>query len=100
MIAGKRRRGAYAIERRRAAGLPVPEYGLELALSPGSRRKAALHAATYFAAEKPRLRRRLARLLLSALGRWLVGAVFFRRRVLYALAERSKTALRGRSAAD
>lgn len=94
MIRSKRLRGWYNLECRQLAGRPVPDYGMTKPLARSERRKASLHRATYFAAEHPRLRRRIAQFLLSHAGRWFVGAVFFRRRVLLAGLERLKARLR------
>lgn len=95
MVRSKRRRACYNINTRRRAGLPVPEYGLDTRLSPADNRRAVLHAMTYAAAGRPRLRRRLMGLLLSPLGRWFVGLVFFRRHVLQNMLEKAKTAIKG-----
>jgi hypothetical protein len=100
MVLSKRRRGVYTIRRRRARGLPAPDYGVEMPLSCSERRRAAVHDATYFASERPALRRALVGFFLSPAGRWIVGLVFFRRRVLHAVAARLMTAVRGRSTAD
>ena len=54
----------------------------------------SLRAATYLAADRPRLRRLLFGILLSRPGRLLVGAVFFRRRVVQALVEKAKRRFR------
>jgi hypothetical protein len=52
--------------------------------------RASVHAATYFAADRPGLRRPIVRFLLSRIGRFAVGLVFFRRRVLQAAWEQRK----------
>ena len=96
MVRGKRRRAAAFIARRARRGLPVPDYGMEIALTLGQRLRAVLHASSYFAADRPRLRRAVFAFLLSRAGRLVVGALFFRRRVLQALWERWKTRLTGR----
>jgi hypothetical protein len=45
---------------------------------------------TYGAADRPRLRRSMYRFLLSRAGRPVVGALFFRRRVLQPLIEKAR----------
>jgi len=90
MLEHKRMRAFYNIEKRKRRGRPVPEYGLEKRFSTLERFKAAVHTATYFAADMPRLRRMLYGFLLSRAGRPLVGLLFFRRHVIQALMEKLK----------
>ena len=88
MLEHKRMRAFYNIERRKRRGRPVPEYGFEKRFSTAEKGKAALHTATYFAADRPRLRRILFGFLLSRAGRPIVGLLFFRRHVIQALLEK------------
>ena len=90
MVHFKRMRGFYGIERRRKRGLPFPDCGFEKVFTPREKLTESLRAASYFAADRPRLRRALFRALLSRPGRLFIGALFFRRRVLQALWEKMK----------
>lgn len=96
MIRSKRLRAWYNLECRKLAGEPAPDHGMVRILGRSERRRAAFSRVTYFAADRPELRRRIARFLLSRTGRWFVGAVFFRRRVLVAALERIKARFRTR----
>ncbi|MDD5556859.1 MAG: Coenzyme F420 hydrogenase/dehydrogenase, beta subunit C-terminal domain [bacterium] len=93
MVFPKRRRAFHNIARRRRAGLPVPSYGFEPSFTPRERLRTRIHAMTYFAADRPRLRRALFRFLLSRAGRPVVALAFFRRRVLQTFMERLKKRL-------
>ncbi|MCX6357798.1 MAG: Coenzyme F420 hydrogenase/dehydrogenase, beta subunit C-terminal domain [Candidatus Aureabacteria bacterium] len=106
MVRHKKMRAEHNITRRMRKGLPVPSYGFYpgasisdnkvvahasvCAPSLAVRLRAALHCATYFAADRPRLGTPLFRFLLSRPGRYVVGALFFPRRVLQALWEKLK----------
>lgn len=85
MVRSKRKRAFLNIARRTKRGLPVPDYGYRKRFDPKERFTAAVHVATYFAADRPRLRRMIVRFLLSRPGRLVVAAAFFRKRVLAAL---------------
>jgi coenzyme F420 hydrogenase subunit beta len=88
MVRTKRVRALRNIDKRRKRGLPVPEYGFTDEYESVRSVKAAVHCATYFAADSPVLRRAIFRLLLSRFGRLIVGALFFRRRVIQRLWEK------------
>jgi coenzyme F420 hydrogenase subunit beta len=90
MVSAKRMRAFYNIQRRLRHGLPVPDYGFEKLFSSWGRVRAAIHRGTYFFADRPRTRRAIFRLMLSRAGRFLVGALFFRRRIVQALWEKKK----------
>lgn len=90
MVRMKRQRGLYGVERRKRKGLPFPDYGFEKGWTAGERARAALRAATYLAADRPRLRRVLLGAMLSRPGRLAVAAALFRRRVVQALVEKAK----------
>jgi coenzyme F420 hydrogenase subunit beta len=90
MIRSKKMRALYNIEKRRKKKLPVPEYGEGRNFGFGERCRAALHRLTYSLADRPKLRVTVMRLLLSGPGRFMVGALFFRRRVMQAWWERLK----------
>ena len=90
MVRAKRRRGFYFAEKRRREGRPAPEYGFTLPFSRGERFRTMLHSLTYAAADRPRMRRAIYRFLLSGAGRPIVGALFFRRRVLQPLIEKAR----------
>jgi hypothetical protein len=96
MVHFKRMRGFCGGERRRKRGLPFPDYGFEKVFTPREKLTESIRAASYFAADRPRLRRALFRALLSRPGRLFVGALFFRRRVLQALWEKSRAKRAGR----
>lgn len=82
MVHAKRRRGFYFAEKIRKKGFPAPEYGFTLPFTRAARIRTVLHALTYCAADRPRLRRSIYRFILSRGGRPFVGALFFRRHVL------------------
>lgn len=90
MVYPKQLRAYYNIQRRRKKGLPAPDYDLMKKFSAAERVRAWINTATFFAADRPRLRRALFGFLLSRAGRPVVGLFFFRRRVLQAMFERMK----------
>ena len=96
MVHFKRMRGFCGGERRRKRGLPFPDYGFEKVFTPREKLTESIRAASYFAADRPRLRRALFRALLSRPGRLFVGVLFFRRRVLQAAWEKSRAKCAGR----
>ncbi|MCX6353907.1 MAG: Coenzyme F420 hydrogenase/dehydrogenase, beta subunit C-terminal domain [Candidatus Aureabacteria bacterium] len=90
MATMKRLRAFHNIARAKRRGRPHPDYGFEKSFTMQERTRAAMNAATYFAADIPRLRRFLFYILLSRPGRYLIGFSFFRRRVVVALMEKLK----------
>jgi coenzyme F420 hydrogenase subunit beta len=94
MIEAKRMRAFCNIERRRRTGKAVPEYGIHQTFSRTEQWRAAIHAGTYFAAERSGVRKWLMAFLLSPAGRCVVGLTFFRRHVLQAFWERIKAMFR------
>jgi hypothetical protein len=96
MVTKKRLRAFYNVKRRRRVGKHTPEYGISMQCSTSDRLRAAIHSATYFAAARPRLRRRIVNFLLSSPGRLVVGSIFFRRHVIYAFIEKLKRAVSGK----
>jgi coenzyme F420 hydrogenase subunit beta len=90
MVHFKRMRGFYNLRRRKVRGVPFPDYGFEKAFTLREKLTESIRAASYFSADRPRLRRALFRALLSRPGRLFVGALFFRRRVLQALWEKAR----------
>ena len=94
MVRMKRLRACRGIERRRRRGLRFPDYGYAAVPAATATLRESLRAATYLAADRPRLRRFLFRILLSRPGRLLVGAIFFRRRVVQTLVEKAKRRIR------
>jgi coenzyme F420 hydrogenase subunit beta len=95
MVHLKRMRGLYNLEKRRRRGDLFPEYGFGRTFGGTERIREAFRAATYLAADRPRLRRLLLRFLLSRAGRPVVGLLFFRRRVIQGILEKAKRGTRG-----
>jgi len=100
MARDKRRRAWHTMNQRRKRNEPAPDYGVQPALDSGERRAACIHTATYFAADRPVLRRFIMRILLSRPGRWIVYAMLFRRRVLVAALEKWRAARSTRQSQD
>ena len=95
MVRAKRMRAFHNMDKREKRGMPVPDYGFKREFKAGERLRALVHGVTYFASDRPRLRRFIFGILLSRPGRIIVGAAFFRRRVLQAMWERIKRKLGG-----
>lgn len=88
MVHLKRMRGLYNLEKLKQRGVLFPEYGFGKTFTRTERMREALRAATYSAADRPRLRRMLFGFLLSPFGRPIVGLMFFRRHVVKAVLAR------------
>jgi hypothetical protein len=81
MVPKKIARGMYYIERRMKKGLPYPGYSFHILMDKWQKFKTALHVATYFAADRPHLRKLIARFLLSPAGILVFRFIFLRRRL-------------------
>lgn len=81
MISQKIARGMYYIEQRAKKGLPYPDYSFHILINKWRKLKIRLHTATYFASDRPRLRKLIAYVLLSPVGVLIWRILFLKKRL-------------------